>query len=170
MCRNKNYDATTAGQHVEKSYLELQSTNSLIPRCFENTTCLTYDNYNVQQVVVRFATTDNLLRVPTLSTTSFGSSRMLTQMHLQPNHTQRATHSILHAHLPKIQTSHRMFTSVQSTPVNVSINPRPTPPKHGLGDEAPPVAASEHIGALRRNSETESLRNQNSKKLKICSS
>ena len=61
----KTIIATTAGQHVEKSHLDLQITNSLIPRCVENTTCLTYDNCKVQQAVVRFATTYDLLRVTT---------------------------------------------------------------------------------------------------------
>ena len=63
-----------------------------------------------------------------------------------------------------------MCISLQSPPVNVSINPRETPPKHGLGNKLRAVAASEFVIVLRNNSKTEILLIHNLEKLKIRSS
>ena len=60
MCQKKNV-ATTALKHLQKSHLELPSTNSFILCTLTNITCHTLDNDKPQQTV---GTTYDLLRVP----------------------------------------------------------------------------------------------------------
>ena len=133
-----------------------------------NITCRTSGNDNAENIVLRFATNLYLPRLPTCKENAF-SAAASSPTYLQPNHHAPRVQFRMHT-CEKTRTAHGICISVQSPPVNVSINSGQNPSEHGLGDEPPPVAASNPISVLHKNSKSERLFIQNQEKQKTSSS
>ena len=137
-----------------------------------NVNCRTLGNDKAQQTLVRFARTYDLPRVPTVNNEYFQRPHLhLCIFNLTTHHAPRVRFRMHTCRNPD-HTRYTYLTciSVQSPPLNMSINPEDIPSKRRLGDEPPAVGASDRISALRRNSTSERLLTKGSQKPKMGSS
>ena len=134
-----------------------------------NVAIRTLGNDQVLQIVASFITTQDLPRL--LPVNNHYSTAASSPTYLQKTNTTHHTSNCAR-NLAENQTTNGMCIPEQyrSRPNNVRINPEHTVSTHSLGIRPPAVAASGTFSALRRNSKSEKVENQNSGKQKISNS